>query len=496
MEGRERPRRDPVTKRRIAVDSLVYSIGQFSGRATQVLLVPILTRALHPGAYAVTDVVIAYSQSLMLLLVFGLDGALARYFYEVEDHEVRAEMVSTSLSFRLLISLPLAIAVWLAAGPLATFGLGDATYAKYIRIAASTLPFTLVALFTLDVLRVTFQPWKFVTVSLIQTVLTTALSIVFVIERDAGVVGVLYGRLIGDGVASLAGLVLIRHAMRAHLNLDWLRKMLSYGGPMVPGIFAFGWISSVDRWALQRWRGLDDVAQYAVAMKFFALVSFVVSAFNLAFAPHAFAQSRQPGSAMRLARQIEVLALLVFGAALAAALTAPAIVAVLAPSSYSGADRPAVWLSFAAAAWGLFAMFSIPVALSLRTGWLTIAAFAGAALASVAHATATARWGPEGAAIATFIGHVTAATVSGWFAARLHPIPLRHGRLAVAGFSALVLAVAVAAVAPPGIGGAALRGLALIGWTALSFLLFPGWVPDLRGSRAASKPTPSTKETS
>jgi O-antigen/teichoic acid export membrane protein len=482
-------------KRRFAVDSLVYSIGQFSGRATQVLLVPILTRALHPGAYAVTDVVIAYSQSVILLLVFGLDGALARHFYEAEDHEVRSEMVSASLAFRLFTSLPLVVLIWLAAGPLAAFGLGDATYAKYIRVAAVNLPLTLMVLFSLDVLRVTFQPWKFVTVSLIQTLLTTGLSILFVIQRDAGVVGVLYGRLVGDGVAALAGLILIRHTIRPHLNLDWLHRMLAYGGPMVPGIFAFGWIASIDRYALQRWRGLDAVAEYAVAMKFFALVSFVVSAFNLAFAPHAFAQSREPGSSGRLARQIEVLALLVFGAALTAALCAPVIVAVLAPASYAGAGRPAVWLAFAAAAWGMYAMFSIPVALSLRTGSLTIAAFVGAALATIAHAIVTPRWGAEGAAIATSIGHAAAASVTGWFAARLHPIPLRHARLALAGVAALALALAAEAFAPAGAVGIAVRLFALGGWTALSFVLFPGWMPVIGTGRPAASSTHSMEDT-
>ena len=42
--------------------SLIYGLGQVSGRAVNLLLVPVLTRWLTPQAYGVSDLVRAYSQ--------------------------------------------------------------------------------------------------------------------------------------------------------------------------------------------------------------------------------------------------------------------------------------------------------------------------------------------------------------------------------------------------------------------------------------------------
>ena len=46
--------------KRLTGESLVYGLGQVSGRAVQLLLVPVLTRALLPGQYGVSETLIAY----------------------------------------------------------------------------------------------------------------------------------------------------------------------------------------------------------------------------------------------------------------------------------------------------------------------------------------------------------------------------------------------------------------------------------------------------
>src|SRR5439155_10875415 len=105
--------------KKLTGESLVYGLGQVSGRAVQVLLVPVLTRALHPGAYAISDLVVAYLQTAVLVMVFGMDGALARFFYHEPDREARIRMVSTSFVFRVATSGVAALALLVLARPLA-----------------------------------------------------------------------------------------------------------------------------------------------------------------------------------------------------------------------------------------------------------------------------------------------------------------------------------------------------------------------------------------
>src|SRR5262245_57377827 len=176
--------------KRLTGESVVYGIGQVSGRAVQFLMVPILTRALTRDVYGVGDLVMAYAQTVVLLLVFGMDAALVRFFYREPDREARRRMVTSSLMFRVAIALAGSAVLALLAGPLAPALMGSAVYRKYLMIGAVTLPFTLLALFMNDVLRVTFQPVKFITVNLAQTVVTAAVSLWLVLQRHMGVAGV------------------------------------------------------------------------------------------------------------------------------------------------------------------------------------------------------------------------------------------------------------------------------------------------------------------
>ncbi len=173
--------------RRLSGESLVYGVGQVSGRAVNLLLVPVLTRVLLKQQFGVAELVTGYSASVLLLLVFGMDGALARFFYQQENRGARVLMSSSSFAFRVITGFAVSLLLAAAAGPLAVHLLGGEVYAKYLRIGALTLPFTLVTLWCNDLLRVTFQPWKFVMLNASQMVLVGGFTLAFVLGRELAV---------------------------------------------------------------------------------------------------------------------------------------------------------------------------------------------------------------------------------------------------------------------------------------------------------------------
>jgi O-antigen/teichoic acid export membrane protein len=453
--------------RKLASESAVYGLGQVSGRAVQVLLVPILTRALLPGAYAISDLVAAYLQTAVLVLVFGMDGALARFFYEEPDREARIRMVSSSFVFRVALTTIVSLALIALSGPLAGQLLGGEVYRKYLIIGAVTIPFTLLVLFANDVLRVTFQPWKFIVLNVAQTTIVAGISLYLVLVKNLGVVGVLYGRLGGDLACGLLGLVLIRHNLRRRFSRTTLARMLRYGAPLVPAAFAYGAIASLDRWTLQKFRPLDEVAIYAVAIKFFSLVSMGIAAFQLAYGPFAFARARSEQAPRLYARVFAAFTGVTILGAMAAGLFAPTIVAILAPRAYASAALPAALLAFAAVAQGAYTVASVGVALALRTPLLGLSAGGAALVAAAANLLLTPRFGPLGAAAATTAGYVASATLTYAIAQRVHPLPYRGGRLMLLGLLALGGTVAVQQGAAGGIAGVVLKLAAVLGMAVL-----------------------------
>lgn len=474
--------RDSLKK--LSGESLIYGIGQVSGRAVNLLLVPLLTRVLLKQQFGVADLVTGYSASLLLVLVFGMDGALARFFYEQPDSATRKRMASSSFVFRLVTSVSIASLIVLLAAPLAERLMGGAVYAKYLRIGAMTLPFTMIVLFCNDLLRVTFQPWKFVTLNVTQTVLVGGITIYLVLVQKLGVVGVLYGKLFGDGLAALLGVVLSRHHLRPLVDRALLRRMLAYGVPLVPVAFAYGIIGSVDRWALQHFASLDEVGTYALAIKFFAVVTMGVSAFQLAFMPFAFARAQDPEAPRLYARVLGLYVAIATAGALAVGLLAPLGIQLLATKDYAAASRPALWLAFAAVAQGAYYVAALGINLSLRNRLLGLSAGGAALLAAAANLVLVPRLGAEGAAMATFAGYVTSAVLTYVISQRVYPLPYRGARLAALFAVGVTLGALAVRFAPAGAAGAAVRVGSLVLYALVA------WKSDVWKDRGALRHRP------
>ncbi len=460
--------REPL--KRLTTDSAVYGLGQALGRAVQLLLVPVLTRMLVPAEFGVAELIAGYLATAVLVLVSGMDAALARFFYEQPDREARVRMASTSLAFRLLVSSAAAATFIAFGGPIAAALLHGEAYRKYVWLGAATLPFTLVVLFCNDVLRVTFQPVKYIALNLVQTVLVTSLSIVFVGSWfHLSTAGVLYGRLAGDALSSVVGLVLARHALGLRFDRDILRRMLAYGAPTIPAACGFALIGGLDRFALQRTRTIEDVATYSVALRFLSVMTFAASAFQLAYGPFVYSRARDPGASRLFARVLVGYVAIASLGAMIVGLFAPEVLGVLVTRAYrpEAAALPALLLAFAAVALGAYTVGSIGIALALKTPLLAIAAWTGACVAGAGHAVLTPRLGPAGAAIATLAGYTSVAIVTFVLAQRVHPLPYRGTR--AVGLFALALALALAAErwALPGAWGVVVRLAAVLGFAAV-----------------------------
>ncbi|MFI5370080.1 MAG: lipopolysaccharide biosynthesis protein [Candidatus Eisenbacteria bacterium] len=460
--------------RKLTGESLVYGLGQVSGRAVQVLLVPVLTRWLTPDVFGVADLVQAYSAFAVLVLVFGMDGALVRFFYREPDREARRRMVSTSLVFRVTVSLLASAAIALLAGTLSGGLMGSPSYRKYVLIGAATLPFTLLVLFENDVLRVTFQPWKFIVLNLVQTVVTGGLSLWWVVHERLGVAGVLYGKLFGDAVTTLVGLVFIRRSLAPRLDREVLGRLLRFGAPLVPAALAYGIITSADRWFLRRTHGLADVGVYAVALKFLTVVMMAVSAFSLAFFPFAHARAHHPEAGRLYARVLALYVAVASMLALAVGLFAPEVLSVLVAPGYRAAAGPALLLTFAAVAYGAYYVACLGIQLALKTSLLSASAATAAVAAVAVDAALAGRWGASGVATGTLVGNVVIAVSTYAISQSVYPLPYRGKRLLALFGLAVALALLAQRVAPAGAVGIAVKLGALAVFAAAALVLDVG----------------------
>jgi O-antigen/teichoic acid export membrane protein len=477
--------------RKLTGQSVVYGLGQAGARAVQMVLVPVFTHEFAPAEYGVIDVLALVTWIATFFVVMGSDAALARLFYEPEDTLGRQTLVSTLAAWRLGIALTVAGLLYVLAPILSRAILQSPDYVKYVRIAAMSLPFTVIVFFQNDVLRVTFQPWKFIVLNILETALVTGLSILFVVGMHREVAGVFYGRLAGDALAAAVGLVLIRHSLVPRFDRRMLAGALRFGLPLVPAGLAFWAISYADRWFLLRFTDLAAVGVYAVAVKLGTLMMFGISAFQLAWGPFAYAHEHDPNARGLFARVLTLYAAVASGIALLLGLFAPELLARLVPSSYEGAAIPGALLVFGVVAFGGYTVAGLGSNLAHRTRNQSYAAL-GASLVTVALAWALV--GPlrlVGVAIATLAGFAASTILLYVLSQRVYPIAYRGLRALSLFVLALLLWVGAAHGSVP------VRIAAFLGYAVVALFLarrMPGG-PDGPTAIALPDPSPTPSET-
>src|SRR5262249_37386219 len=158
-------------------------------------------------------------------------------------------------------------------------------------------------------------------------------------------------------------------------------------------------------------------------IKFFAVVTMGVSAFQLAYGPFAYAHSREPDAPRLFARVFAAYVAAASFGALLVGLLAPELLHALVPPVYRSAATPALWLAFAAVAQGGYTVASIGIGLALATPLLGWCAAGAAVVAAAGQWLLTPRLGPAGAAAATCAGYFASALFTYWMAQRVHPLP-------------------------------------------------------------------------
>ncbi len=483
--------------RQLTGESLVYGLGQAAGRGLQMLLVPVFTRVFAPDAYGVIDLVGLVGAIALLLVIMGTDAALARFFYDAADSEARRVMISTSALWRVGVCLAIAAALALGAPTVSHLLFDSPDYAKYVLITAWTIPFTAFYAFQNDVLRVTFQPWKFITLNLVNTLLVGGLSILFVVAWKKGVAGVLYGRLAGDALTALFGFALIRLQLAPRVDRAVLVRMLRYGAPLIPVAIASWIMQYADRWALAHFRDLAAVGIYAVAVKMGAAMMLAVSAFHLAWGPFAFARARHPDAARLFSRVLTLYVGVASVIALALGLFAQEALSVLVPGAYARAALPGGFLCFAAVAQGAYYIVALGATLAFRTDIVAWTSMAAAAVNVPLNILLVQHIGIRGVSLATTVGFVLSTMLLYAWAQRVHPIPFRGLRAAFlffAGVGTLLagLALGHAVAASAGAGASVLaRIAALLAYAALAAWVARRMPPPWSGPLVSSaRPAP------
>ncbi len=417
--------------RRLGSSVGVYATASVAQKGLAFLLIPIYTRFIKPDEYGVLELLTAFSTVAFGLLALGLPAAIMKCYHRDADSATgRARILSTAN----LIGVPVLVVgtslLFFSAEPLSRLLFGSGEAADLVRIMVLSGLFSTVNALMLAGLRAEERATAYSTVVFVQFLTAMVLNILFVVRFAMGVQGVLLGNLISHIVALPAAIWLASRRSELAVELELTKPLLTFGLLMVPGVLT-GWINNLsDRYILNLFSQLDEVAVYGIGYKFGMVIQFlIVWPFQLAWPALAFSISNRPGHKATYARALTYLAAALAGAVVALSVLSRAVVPVVVGEGYEQAYRVVPLVALGYAFTGIFFCLNPGVHIAGKTRYFPMLSGLTASLNIALNFLLIPHYGMMGAAVATTVSFFISALGAWLLAQRFYPVDYEYSRL-------------------------------------------------------------------
>jgi O-antigen/teichoic acid export membrane protein len=460
-----------------------YTASSVISKLFAVALLPVYTRHLTRADYGAAEVLLAFVVAASIILRLGIIEALLRFYYTWDEKGRRDEVVSSAAVLLLVTTTVGALVVLPFAAPLSELLLGRSE-PGLMRIAIGGLwVFSnyelLMALFRLDE-----RAAAFFTASIVNVLLTIALTLWLVVGQDEGARGLLLGNFVASAIVLAALFWLQRHRLRLARSPATLRPMLRFGLPTMPAELSLYALNLVDRVVLARVSGLAAAGLYSLAVKFSQVVTVLVRGFNLAWPPLAYSIRDDEEARRTYAVIVTYYVLVSFTVVLALSLEARWVARALAAPEFFDSYEAVPLVATGAALYALYLVLVVAVGRTGRTEFNFPVTATAAAVNLGLNLLLVPPYDIVGAGIALVGSYVVMLALMQVVSRRLFPVPFEWWRLVrIIGLAAATFALGEVFLPTSGIDGFVLRALlvpAYVGALYVSGFFRP---EELRGAR-------------
>ena len=404
--------------------TIIYGLGGAAIQLIGLLTVPIFTRVFKSSQYGVLETPLAAYSALLVLADLGLTSSAQRSYYDYDaGHEAqRRAALSTGLSVSVTLALGWAALAIVFAGGISSWQFGTARYAGLIRLAAATVPVTILAGFLRETVRLKLRAWWYTASVISGAVGGTAFAVVKVLAFHGGISSLIYGTLVGNVLTAVVAFAAIRNELFGRFSLPELRRMFLYGIPLIPTAIALWGVSLIDRSLLIKLGGAPlkgaaamhkaqaATGQYAIANRYGSLMFFCITAFVLAYGPFQLAlwqEDAELEKAVR-SRMLTYLTVALVGVALLLSLFAREITTIIAPR-YTQAYEAVGVLTMSSAVFGVSNLVLFGIGITRRTGYIALYTAVALVINIGLNLLLIPSWGMMGSAFATLVAYVVLA---------------------------------------------------------------------------------------
>jgi O-antigen/teichoic acid export membrane protein len=454
--------------RQVTREASIYLVGFVAAAMLQFLAVPIYTRVLGPESYSYLSLTLALTTSMAGVLLLGGDVALSRMWFDVPDEAARRDLALTWISFLTGWSMVVVLVLAPFAKPLADWLEPGTHLAAMLLVGLAILVPQQLSRMLAQILRNEFRPVAFAATTIAIAALGLALSLVFALGLDLGVLGILLGTLVAEILGALARFPMVRQELAGRLSRAALMPPLRFGLPLVPASMAMWAFTGADRIVIGKILSPSDLGTYSVAAMLVAPFAVLLTALGQAWIPR-ITQEFEAGTGRAsdmTGRAIE-LSLVLFGAAsVLVGIMAPLLVGIVGGAEYVAGAKALPLLALGSSFLGTSLFTSTGYTLAKRTAWVPVITVIAALVDVLLLLILVPRAGMVGSAVSVCIGYLVLTVGLLAYSQRHFPVRLSRTWLVVISVVLALQAVLATYASRTTLVAGAVVTLLFLGWRA------------------------------
>ncbi len=275
-----------MSLKRLAKESFVYGLSGYLSKSISIFLLPLYTAVLTTEDYGILDLLGTIVVVSSFLIISGTDTSVGYYYFRKEHTEERPVIIISSLYARLLFSVTGFIIIAFAA-PYISHLIFGRDLSLFVTITGFSIVFQSLHSFLFNLLRLEFRVWLYTILSSLNVLINILLTIYYVLLMHQGVYGAIMAQAISYGLVFVFTLLYVIKRYGYKYSHEWVKRILSYGFPLVGTGVAVWVLNSTDRYFIAHYNDLSAVGIYAVGAKLGAIIGIFGGALQMAWGPYA-----------------------------------------------------------------------------------------------------------------------------------------------------------------------------------------------------------------
>ncbi len=349
----------------------IYSLGNILLTGISFILLPLYTRILSPSDYGQLELLYLIAGILVLLFGFNVSIGYGRIYFNDKNIKSRRTLFMTGQAFILICS---AIFILILFNNINYFSriIFDSDIGNYfLKLITIATVIDVLTQIPINNLRVRKKAWSYIQVSILTLVVTVLFTIYFIAFIDLGVVGVLYGKILGSLISLIYLYYLTWNEFHFRLSNGMLLSMLSFSIFLIPSNFSSLVLNMSNRFFLSEYQTFEDVGLFSLGVKIAAVIPMLITEpIKNAFSPYIFEIADQPNKCKELLS--DFIRLFFAGVSifvLIVSIFASDLVSIMASDSFQGSSSVVFVMSFSNLLLGTAAIVVLAIHITRKT-WI------------------------------------------------------------------------------------------------------------------------------